>query len=85
MNDHDWVDVPLQLWKCPSKDFTCKNDDRRCTVAHFLILCSAELDHGFSRRMSNLDFSQNSVTVVGEHNSAHWIEQHLEHGFGAKT
>ena len=62
-----------------------KNDDAGGTVADLLVLCSAELDHALRGRVSDLNLSQDSVAVVGQDNTAHGVEQHLEHGLGAQT
>jgi hypothetical protein len=48
-------------------------------------LCPAQLNHALGRRVRDFDFSQDGMTVVGEHNTTHGVEQHLQHGLGAET
>lgn len=62
-----------------------QNDNRCGSVTDFLVLSTAELDHALCGGVRHLDFSENGVAVVGEHNAAHWVEQHLEHGLGTET
>ena len=35
--------------------------------------------------MLNSDFSEDGISVVGHHNAAHGVHQHLEHGLGPET
>ena len=28
--------------------------------------------------------SEDGVTVVGQHDAAHWVEEHLQHGLGSE-
>jgi hypothetical protein len=35
--------------------------------------------------MCDFDFSEDSVAVVGEDDTAHGIEQHLQHGLGTEA
>ena len=57
---------------------TQDNDTRRA-VANLLVLSAAELNHGLCSRVSNVDFTQNGISVVGQDDSAHWVEKHFEH------
>jgi hypothetical protein len=47
---------------------------------YLFILSSGEFNHGFGRGVVAIDFSEDSVTVVGHDNSAHWVHKHLKHG-----
>lgn len=65
--------------------FRTKNDDRGGTVTDLLVLGPAELDHALGGRVGDLDFSQDGVAVVGEDDSSHGVEQHLQHSLGAQA
>lgn len=41
-----------------------KDDDTRGTIADLFVLCPRELDHVLGGRVSDVDFSQDSVAVV---------------------
>ena len=45
-----------------------------------LYLGSGNFDHGLGSRMLNSDFSEDRISVIGHHNAAHRVHQHLEHG-----
>lgn len=62
-----------------------KNNDSRSTIANFLVLCSAKLNHALGGRVGDFDFSEDGMAVVCENDAAHGVEQHLKHGLGAKT
>jgi hypothetical protein len=51
---------------------------------YLFILSSGEFNHGFGRGVVAIDFSEDSVTVIGHDNSAHWVHKHLKHGPGSK-
>lgn len=101
LNDNDGMDVALELRQSLSKDFTScclsvmstlsvpqrrtQNDDSCCAITDLLVLCPAELDHALCCRVCDFDFSEDSVAVVGENDTTHGIEQHLQHGLGTQT
>lgn len=61
-------------------------DNNTCgSIADFLVLCPGKLDHALGGRVGDLDFSEDGISVVGENNSSHGIQQHLQHGAGSKT
>ena len=62
-----------------------KNDNCCGTVTNFFVLCPAELDHALGCGVRHLDLAENSMAVVGEDNTAHGVEEHLEHGLGAEA
>jgi len=62
-----------------------ENDDARRAVADFLVLGSRDLNHGLGRRVLDGDLPQDGVAVVGHHNSAHGVHEHLEHGLWAEA
>jgi hypothetical protein len=43
-----------------------KDDDTGCSVSNFLILRSSEFNHGLRSGVSDVDFSKDGMTVVGE-------------------
>ncbi len=79
------MDTTFELRQRLSENFTSKDDDRGCTVTDFLVLGSAEFDHGLGSGMCDFDFTEDSVSIVGEEDTAHGVEDHFEHGFGTKT
>mmetsp|Transcript_12217 Transcript_12217/g.44570 ORF Transcript_12217/g.44570 Transcript_12217/m.44570 type:complete len:463 (+) Transcript_12217:1730-3118(+) len=78
-HDDGGVDVLLQERLRRRQDLARQDDHGGGAVAHFLILSPAELDHGLGRGMAHVDLAQDGVAIVGEHNAAGRIQQHLEH------
>lgn len=69
-------------------DFTTEltqDDDGRSSIADFLILRATEFNHALCSWMGNFNLPQDGMPVVGEHDASHRVEQHLQHGLGAKT
>jgi hypothetical protein len=66
-------------------EYHTEYDHRRSPIPDFLILRPTQFNHALSRRMGNFDFSKNCVAIIRENNSAHGIEKHLKHSFGAKA
>jgi len=63
----------------------CQTNRISLMVRHVRYLCPRELDHAFGCRMGDLNLSQDSMAVVGEHNTTHGIQQHLQHSLRAQT
>jgi len=61
------------------------NDNGSSSIANLLILSARKLNHTLSSRMDNINLPQNSITIVGEDNTAHGIKEHLEHGLGPQA
>ena len=34
--------------------------------------------------MLHINFSQDSVSIIGQDDSSHWVEEHFEHALGSK-
>merc|ERR1719400_256577 len=49
------------------------------------ILSPCDLNHGLGSGVLHSDLPKNGIAVVGHHDPAHGVHQHLEHGPGAKA
>ena len=84
-DDHGRMHLLLQELLGHGQDLAGEHDDARRAVADLLVLRAADLDHRFGGRMLHLNLAQNGVAVVGHHDAAHRVHQHLVHGLGAET
>jgi len=73
------VDVLLKEAFDSCEDFTSKDDDRGGTITDFFVLGSGQLDHTLGGWMLDINFSQDSVAIIGQDNTTHWVEEHLKH------
>ena len=62
-----------------------QDNDGCCAITDLLVLCSAELDHALCCGVCDFDFTEDGVAIVGENDTAHGVEQHLQHSLGAQT
>ena len=62
-----------------------QDNDSCCAITDLLVLCSAELDHALRCGVCDFDFTEDSVAIVGEDDTAHRVEQHLQHSLGAQA
>ncbi|KAJ5625754.1 hypothetical protein N7510_002063 [Penicillium lagena] len=62
-----------------------EDNDGGGSVSHLLILRPTELNHALGRGVRHLDLSQNGVSVIGQYNTPHGVQEHLQHRFGTET
>ena len=67
------------------QDLTSEDDDRGGTISDFFVLGSGELDHALSSWMLHVNLSQDGVSIIGQDNTAHWVEQHLKHALWTES
>lgn len=51
---------------------------------HLLVLRAAQLDDGLGGGVADVDLAQDGVAVVGQHDAAVCVQQHLQHGARAQ-
>lgn len=62
-----------------------QDDHARRSISDLLILRPRELDHRLGRRVSDVDFSENCMSIIREQDAAHGVQNHLQHGLGTET
>jgi hypothetical protein len=62
-----------------------QDDNRGGSVTDLLVLRLGKLNHVLGSGVGNIDFSKNSVTVIGEHQASRHGENHLQHGLGTQA
>mmetsp|Transcript_127147 Transcript_127147/g.220431 ORF Transcript_127147/g.220431 Transcript_127147/m.220431 type:complete len:204 (-) Transcript_127147:171-782(-) len=79
-----WVKLFFDEWLSHAEHLTSQDNDRSCSVTHFFILGTAQLNHVLSSRVRDIHFSKNRIAIVGHNNASHWVQQHLQHRTWAK-
>jgi len=73
------VHVALEEGVSDLEELSSEDDDGSGTITDLLILGTAELDHTLGSGVRDIDFTKNSVSIVGQNNSTHGVQDHLEH------
>lgn len=72
-NDNGGVDVFLQEALNNGKNLSGEDNDGSGTITDFFVLGTSELDHRLSSGVSNINLSQNGVSIVGNNDSTHGV------------
>mmetsp|Transcript_6398 Transcript_6398/g.19356 ORF Transcript_6398/g.19356 Transcript_6398/m.19356 type:complete len:269 (-) Transcript_6398:156-962(-) len=79
VDNHGRVEVSLEKLLRERQQLASQNTHRSSSIAHLLVLGLGELDHALSSRMVHIDLPQNCIPIVGEHDAARGVKDHLEH------
>ena len=78
--DNDgWVNVLIKEALDGGEDLTGEDDDGGSSITDLFVLGTGKLDHTLGGWMLHINFSEDGVTVVGEDDTSHWVQQHLKH------
>ena len=79
------VDLLVEESLNSGEDLSSKDDDGGSSITDLFVLSSGELDHGLGSGVLHIDFSEDGVSIVGQDDSSHRVEEHLEHALGTKS
>ena len=79
------VDVLLKEPFDSCQDLTSEDNDGGGTITDFFVLGSGQLDHTLGCWMLDINFSQDSVAIIGQDNTTHGVKEHLKHALWSES